>query len=86
MARGVPVACSDLPVLREVAGDQVEWLEPSDPTSIAAAVRRVVTDSSELERRRAEGRERAARFSWRDAATRTAAAYEEAIETRGRRG
>ena len=31
MARGVLVACSDLPVLREVAGDDAELLDPARP-------------------------------------------------------
>ena len=35
MARGVPVACSDLAVLREVAGDAAVWLDPGAPPSIA---------------------------------------------------
>ena len=36
MARGVPVACSDLPVLREVAGDAAVYLDPGEPATIAA--------------------------------------------------
>src|SRR6266540_1465083 len=31
MARGVPVACSDIPVLREVGGDAPEYFDPADP-------------------------------------------------------
>ena len=38
MARGVPVACSDLPVLREVAGDAAVCLDPGDPATIARAI------------------------------------------------
>ena len=33
MARGVPVACSELPVLREVAGDAAVYFDAADPTS-----------------------------------------------------
>ena len=35
MARGVPVACSELPVLREVAGDAAVYFDASDPSSVA---------------------------------------------------
>ena len=38
LACGCPVACSDLPPLREVAGDAAVYFEPDDPESIAAGV------------------------------------------------
>ena len=38
MARGVPVACSDLPVLREVGGDVAHYFPPDDPAAAAAAI------------------------------------------------
>ena len=60
MARGVLVACSDLPVLREVAGDDAELLDPNDPASIAAALRRLLSGGAGLEHRR-RGRARARR-------------------------
>ncbi len=79
MARGVPVACSDLPVLREVAGDAAVWLDPADPSSIAAAIRRALRDPEPL---REAGRAQAARFSWRAAARATADVYERAVEVK----
>jgi glycosyltransferase involved in cell wall biosynthesis len=72
MARGVPVAASDLPVLREVAGEHAVWLDPRDPASIAAALRAVLSADG------AAGRERAARFTWRAAAQHTLETYEAA--------
>ena len=39
------VACSDLPVLREVAGDAALYFDPLDTSSIAAALERCLTDS-----------------------------------------
>ena len=77
MARGVPVACSDLPVLREVAGNAATYLRPDDPDSVAAAIRTALADA---ERLRAAGRERAARFSWAAAARATAEVYERAVK------
>ncbi len=79
MARGVPVACSDLPVLREVAGDAAVWLDPGDPPSIARAIAAALGDA---ERLGVAGRERAARFSWAAAARATAEVYERVADRR----
>lgn len=38
MAVGTPLACSDLPVLREVAGDYPVYFDPGDSAAIAAAI------------------------------------------------
>jgi glycosyltransferase involved in cell wall biosynthesis len=70
MARGVPVACSDIPVLREVGGDAATYFDPHDAAGIVRAVREA--DGS-------GGRERAARFTWRRAAEGTLEAYERAV-------
>jgi glycosyltransferase involved in cell wall biosynthesis len=77
MARGVPVACSDLPVLREVAGDAAVWLDPADPASIGRAISEALGDA---ERLRTTGRAQADRFSWAAAARATADVYERAAE------
>ena len=37
MLTGAPIACSDLAVLREVAGDYAHYFDPYEPRSIAAA-------------------------------------------------
>jgi glycosyltransferase involved in cell wall biosynthesis len=85
MARGVLVACSDLPVLREVAGEEAELMDPHDPASIAAALRRLLSDDPDHERRREAGRERAARYTWAAAATQTLRVLDEAAAARSRR-
>jgi glycosyltransferase involved in cell wall biosynthesis len=64
MARGCPVICSDLPVMREVAGVAAVYVDPADPASIAAAIARVVADPAEGERMSLAGLERAQGFSW----------------------
>ena len=79
MARGVPVACSDLPVLREVAGDAAVWLDPADPPSIARAIAAALADA---ERLRTSGRAQAHRFSWAPTARATAEVYEVAADRR----
>jgi glycosyltransferase involved in cell wall biosynthesis len=79
LGRGLPVACSDLPVLRELAGDAAVWLDPREPASVARALDRTLAAGADSERRRATGRERARRFQWRVAAERTAEIYERAL-------
>jgi alpha-1,3-rhamnosyl/mannosyltransferase len=68
LAAGVPVVASDLPVLRELAGDAVLYAPPTD---VEAWVRQVaaVLDDPELARRlAAAGRERAKGYTWERAA------------------
>ena len=81
MARGVPVACSELPVLREVAGDAAVYFDASDPRSLADAIRTAITEG---ERLRAAGLARAAEFSWAAAARATAEVYERALSAKSR--
>jgi glycosyltransferase involved in cell wall biosynthesis len=75
MARGVPVACSDIPVLREVGGDVPCYFDPADPAGAAAAIETALADGDRASR----GRERARGFSWADAARGTMEAYERAL-------
>ncbi|MFL5892036.1 MAG: glycosyltransferase family 4 protein [Solirubrobacterales bacterium] len=78
MAGGCPVVASDLPELRELAGDAATYVEPGDRRALAAALAALADD---LERRRtmaARGREQAERFSWSDCGELTAGALEEA--------
>ena len=80
MARGVPVACSDLPVLREVAGDAAVYFDPGDPS----VGRRRDPHGSRRGRAPAGCRTRASRrsFSWAAAARATAEVYERALTRR----
>jgi glycosyltransferase involved in cell wall biosynthesis len=80
MSRGVPVAASDLPVLREVGGDVAHWFDPRSPAQAAAAIRRASQDAS----RAAAGRARARDFSWATAAVRTVEVYESVLGRPGR--
>lgn len=81
MAAGVPVACSDIAPLRELAGAAAVYFDPYSRESIAGAVREMLADA-ELRRRSVElGRENAANFTWPRAAEQTLAILREA--TRG---
>jgi glycosyltransferase involved in cell wall biosynthesis len=75
MDRDVPVACSDIPVLREVGGDVPRYFDPHDPTGVAAAIEAAIAEAPE---RVPRGRERAAGYSWAEAARGTREAYERA--------
>lgn len=83
MARGVPVACSDIPALREVAGEGAVWFDPRRPAAIATAIERLLSDTALARRLRAEGPGRAAQFSWRRTAEGTLASYRRALAGRG---
>jgi glycosyltransferase involved in cell wall biosynthesis len=78
LARGVPVACSDLPVLREVGGGFVRTFDPDDPAGAAAAIGAALRDGlADPEAARAYGRS----FTWQRAARATFATYERACST-----
>jgi glycosyltransferase involved in cell wall biosynthesis len=74
MQRGAPVACSDIPVLREVGGSVPHYFDPHDPADAGRAIAAALAA-----RDGAAGRERAAAFTWEAAARGTWAAYERAL-------
>jgi len=80
LARGVPVACSDIAVLREVGGTHVRCFHPDDPADAARTIAAVLAAPPDP----AAGRAWAARYTWEEAARRTFAAYERAVAARGR--
>jgi glycosyltransferase involved in cell wall biosynthesis len=81
MARGVPVACSDIPVLREVGGDVPSYFDAHDPAAVAGATETAIRESAA---RIAAGRTQARRFSWSEAARGTLAVYERVVANAAR--
>jgi glycosyltransferase involved in cell wall biosynthesis len=79
MARSLPVACSDIAALREVAGPAAVYFDPRRPEQIAAALRQMLGDRDLALRLSELGRERAAGFSWSTAAEGTLASYRRAL-------
>jgi glycosyltransferase involved in cell wall biosynthesis len=75
MVRRVPIACSDIAVLHEVGADVPFYFDPRDPQSAAHAIRAAVADRERI----SAGVERAARFTWENAARGTFEAYERAV-------
>jgi len=71
MAAGVPVACSDIAPLRDVAGDAALFFDPLDEDAIAGALERIVTDAPLRQRLGQAGAERARRFTWERTAQQT---------------
>ena len=79
MARRVPVACSNVSSLPEVAGDAAILFDPRDEAAIASAIERMLEDDAEAERLRAAGLARAASFTWRRTAELTLGSYSRAL-------
>ncbi|MBK7972358.1 MAG: glycosyltransferase family 4 protein [Deltaproteobacteria bacterium] len=75
MSLAVPVVTSRVGGLPEVGGDAVDYVDPRDPGSIAAALERVLADYPHAELMREAGAARAARFSWERTAALTLDAY-----------
>ena len=75
LACACPVACSDLPPLREVCGDAAVYFDPDDAESIAAATLEAIARGGTA------GPARAARFTWDDCARKHDDVYRELAGT-----
>lgn len=64
MALGVPVACSDIPVFREVAGGAAAHFDHTDPAAIAAVLGALLDQPAERAALRRRGLARAPAYSW----------------------
>lgn len=78
MAAGVPVVASDLPVLRELAGDAVLYAPPLNPEAWVRRAEELLDDADRTRHLAAAGRARAERFTWERAAEAYAAVFREA--------
>jgi len=72
---GAPLVASDIPVLREVAGDAALYAPPDRPDLWADRIGELLADPGLREEMRRRGRERAGRFDWARAADETARAF-----------
>jgi glycosyltransferase involved in cell wall biosynthesis len=79
MSLGLPVACSNATSLPEVAGDAAVYFDPTEATSIARAIEKLLLDKHLRERLRAAGLDQARKFSWERTAEGTLASYERAL-------
>ncbi len=63
LSMGTPVACTDIPVFREVAGEGAVYFNPRDPSDIARAIRRLEDDAT-WKQHSAAAPAQAAKFTW----------------------
>jgi glycosyltransferase involved in cell wall biosynthesis len=68
---GTPLVCSDLPVLREIAGEAALFAPPDRPDLLAEAAIRVLEDPSLRADLIQQGRRRIAELSWHRTADQT---------------
>ncbi|HUV89366.1 MAG TPA: glycosyltransferase family 1 protein, partial [Anaerolineae bacterium] len=79
MACGTPVVTSNTSSLPEVVGDAAITVDPYDVEALTEAMRRVLSDADLADDLRQRGLERAARFSWDQAARETIDVYREVL-------
>lgn len=84
MQHGLPVACSNVSALPEVAGGAALLFDPLDDAAIAAAIDRLLTDPELAKQLAARGRSRCAELTWECTAQATLASYRRAIASRHR--
>lgn len=71
LAAGVPVACSNIPPIQEVAGDAALFFDPLDEEAMAVAIDQILNDRPLREGLAKAGPERARPFTWRRTAEQT---------------
>jgi len=71
LACGLPTTVSDIPVLREVAGDSVLYFDQNNKQAIADAMLRIIQDQALRQTLKAKGLEQVAKFSWQKCAQET---------------
>jgi glycosyltransferase involved in cell wall biosynthesis len=81
MAAGTPVLASSTPAVAEVAAPAALLVDPADEPGWAAALGRLLPDSSLRAAMAARGRIVAARFTWPRCATATLAVYRTALQS-----
>jgi glycosyltransferase involved in cell wall biosynthesis len=81
MARSLPVLCSDIPALREVAGEAAVYFDPHEPSQIATELSELLADRALAGRLAERGLARSAQFSWAAAAEGTLASYRRAASS-----
>jgi glycosyltransferase involved in cell wall biosynthesis len=79
MAQETPVLCSDIPALREVAGDAARFVPASDVDAWVLALYELLEDDAARAELVAAGTARVANYSWERCARETAAVYREAL-------
>lgn len=79
MRYGLPVACSDLPSLAEVAGEAAYLFDPYSVEEIARSLRVCLSNNKLRDQLIGNGRSHAAQFTWDETARRTLEVYRKAV-------
>jgi alpha-1,3-rhamnosyl/mannosyltransferase len=82
MARGVPVACSNVSALPEVVGDAALLFDPDSQDQVTSAVRRLLDDRSLADGLVVRGYERVKTFTWKRTGAASLAGYRRALAMR----
>ncbi len=82
MAHGVPVACSNVSALPEVAGDAALLFDPERQEEVTRAIGQLLDNPVLAARLRARGHERVAHFTWERTGAASLAGYRRAIAAR----
>jgi glycosyltransferase involved in cell wall biosynthesis len=82
MTIGVPVVVSNRGALPEVVGNAGQIVDPTDATTLTAAMDRLLGDATFARHASEAGKQRARHFSWGSSASALMGAYASAIERR----
>ena len=77
---GLPVVCSNLPVLHEVGGDGCVYVDRDNSDAVSGSLCRFITDSALYALQRQRALENIGRFSWEEAGRRTLDVYATVVE------
>ena len=80
MACGIPVVCSNIPAIAEVAGNAAIFADPKDPEAIANSIRKVLYDSNLRERMIQNGNAHVAQHTWERSARRLESIFGKLLE------
>ncbi|SFG94489.1 glycosyltransferase family 4 protein [Sporolactobacillus nakayamae] len=64
MAKGIPVAASNIPPIKEICGDNAIYFNPYDEYSIARSIYKLINNQDLKEKLSIEGKIHAAEFTW----------------------
>lgn len=74
-ATGTPIACSDIPTLREILGQGAEYFDPNNLENMIDVLNNLLNNDKRLEELANLALSRSKHFSWKDAAQKTLEVY-----------
>jgi glycosyltransferase involved in cell wall biosynthesis len=77
MAARVPLACSRIEPLLELAGDSATFFDPKSEQEMAQAIWHLLTQQEDTARQVERGKVRAGSFTWQESAKRTLSLFEQ---------